>query len=54
MRKNTIQDKGEGDVDLAMPHMPDYAFRKGMEVDALMFEAHKEEYKERLRKKIMT
>lgn len=41
-------------MDLALPHLPDFAFRRGMEVDALMFEAHKEEYKEKLRKKILT
>eukprot|EP00347_Sterkiella_histriomuscorum_P017710 403348292 len=53
-RKNNIQEKAQNDVDLSKPHIPEHAYRSGMLLDDLMFEAHKKLYKDKLRAKIMT
>ena len=34
---------------MTKPHMPEFAFRRGLEVDELIFEAHISDYKEALK-----
>ncbi|CDW86380.1 UNKNOWN [Stylonychia lemnae] len=52
-RHNHIQNKAETDIDLAKPHMPEFSYRRGLRLDDLIFEAHKNQYKEVIRQRIL-